>query len=364
MKVICNEKALCLGILISLAGGAEAAVIGCNTDATPSVLAVNNSRGAYCVSDYGWSNTWYTTGSDGTKPIPSVYTEEFDLFSGDDAVNLSFSTLEGTLSTPVTGSGWLTPTLDAGALFPFYPTGSEWTVVNPVAYVTPGDESATQSMIRLALTGLGSVDVTIDTQILGDGGVKQFYTIQNNADTFLTDLVFTDYFNFHPNGSLVAATKEGTTSFNGEKVTTTGNKLLPSFVGNGTMNLIDENGALLVPTVVDIGCADVLGFDLDCTGVGATIPRVEAGAYNGLTGPLGPGDYAAALGYAPGNLLGPEESITFGVEKHVVPAPGSLALFGLGLVGLGVNFRARRAAHGPSVAGSGERNIGVIGLAA
>lgn len=334
MKATYKKRLLYLGALLSLTGGAEAAVIGCNTDATPSVLAVNNALGAYCVSDYGWSNTWYSTGVNNTNPIPSSYDQALDLFSGDDAVNLRFGIQEGTeVPTIVSGNGWLTPTLDAGALFPFYPTGSLWQVIDPVSYTTPGDETATQSKIRLPLVGLGNVDVTINTKIFDDGKVQQLYTIQNNADVNLVDILFTDYFNFHPNGSLVAETKEGTTAIGSEGVTTTGNSNLPSFIGNGNMVLIDGAGNPLTPSTFDIGCADVLGIDLDCLGVGPTIPRVEAGSYNGVSGPLGPGDYAAALAYGIG-FLAPEESFTIGVMKRVVSEPGTLGLLGLGLLGL------------------------------
>jgi hypothetical protein len=331
-----KAKVLYLGILLCLGSAAEAAVIGCNTDATPSVLAVNNEFGAYCVSDFGWSNTWYSVG-DGTHPIPSVYDQELDLFSGDDAVNLSFGISDESGSIPVTGKGWLTPTLDAGALFPFYDTDSVWTVRSPVRYTTSGDETKTQSVIELLLPGLGVVETVIDTEILADGAIRQFYTITNNADTFLTDLTFADYFNFHPNGALIAATKEAFTSIEDGTVTVIGNLALPSYIGNGQMHLIDANGNALTPTRQDIGCADVLGFDADCAATGGpSIPRVESGTYNNLAAQTGPGDFAGALAFDSGTqLLAPSASVTFGLEKRVVvPEPAALALLGAGLIAL------------------------------
>ena len=327
-----KTRLLYLGILCWLSGGAEAAVIGCNTDGTPSVLAVNNSRGAYCVTDFGWSNTWYSVGADGTHPLPSTYDQELDLFSGDDAVNLGFSISAGSEGPiRVTAKGWLTPTLDAGALFPFYITGSPWTVLDPVHY-TDG-ETATQSTISLDLRGFGSVNTIIDTEILADGAIRQFYTIQNNADAFLTDITFADYFNFHPNGSLVAETQEGRTQINNGVASTSGNDSLPSFVADGQMRLLDANGNPLTPTRQDIGCADVLGLDPSCAlSGGPTIPRVETGTYNNLDGPLGPGDFVGALAFDNPSDLAPGESITFGVEKRALPEPTLMALLGVGLL--------------------------------
>jgi hypothetical protein len=328
------SRTLHMSLALSILGAsAQAAVVGCNTDATPSVLAVNNNRGAYCVSDFGWSNTWYSTGQDRTSPIPSTYNQALDLFSGDDAVNLGFDLLLGSeQQTRVTGRGWLSPTLDAGALFPFYTTGSQWGVVEPVHYVA--GETAAQSTIRLDLLEFGgSVDVVINTEIFGSGKIRQFYTITNSTDAFLTNLTFTDYFNFHPNGSLIAETQEGTTAFTGNAIVTGGNPTLPSFIGHGRMNLIDANGATLTPTSHDIGCADVLGLDTDCAKTGGpTIPRVEISNFNGLDGPIGRGDFAGALGYDPRVFLGSGESITLGVEKMVLPEPTPLALLGLGML--------------------------------
>jgi PEP-CTERM motif len=337
---------LYLGILCWFGGGAQAAVIGCNTDGTPSVLAVNNSRGAYCVTDFGWSNTWYSVGADGTHPLPSTYDQELDLFSGDDAVNLGFSIFAGSEGpVRVTEKGWLTPTLDAGALFPFYNTGSPWTVLDPVHYTN--GETATQSTITLDLPGLGSVNTIIDTEILADGTVRQFYTIQNNADGFLTDITFADYFNFHPNGSLVAETQEGTTKINNGVVTTSGNRSLPSFIASGQMRLLDADGNPLTPTRQDIGCADILGLDDSCAASGGpTIPRVETGTYNNLDGPLGPGDFAGALAFDNPSDLAPGDFITFGLEKRAIPEPTLMALLGVGLLVFGLY---RRKGHPRSI---------------
>lgn len=331
-------RALYLGLILCVGSAAEAVPVGCNTDATTSVLAVNNALGAYCVSDFGWSNTWYSVGN-GTHPIPSVYDQELDLFSGDDAVNLSFGILGETGTIPVTGKGWLTPTLDAGALFPFYNTDSVWTVRSPVRYTTLGDETKTQSVIELVLPGLGVVDTVIDTIILSDGAIRQFYTVINNSDAFLTDLTFADYFNFHPNGALIAATQEATTRIDDGTVTVSGNQGLPDYVGNGLMHLIDANGNHVTPTRQDIGCADLLGFDPSCTSTGGpTIPRVESGAYNNLAGPIGPGDLAGAL-EVDASQLEPGASITFGLEKRVLPEPTALLLAGIGLIALAWSLR-------------------------
>jgi hypothetical protein len=341
MKAIRRTKhnLVYLGVLLSLATGAQAAVIGCNTDGGPA-LAVNNAHGAYCVTDFGWSNTWYTVGANGS-PIPSVYDRALDLFSGDDAVNLSFDFSNGSNTTHVTGNGWLSPLLDAGALAPFFVTGSPWQSLAPVHYVTPGDETATESQAILQLPD-GVIRMVIDTNILPDGKIRQFYTVINEADGFLTNIRFADYFNFHPNGSLEADSHEGTTRFDSVDIKTTGNKDLPSFITDARMRLIDAFGNPLTPTAHDIGCADVLNLDTSCASSPAAIPRVQTGGFNNLDGPFGPGDFGGTLAFDVNGFEG--NSFTIGVEKEAIPAPAPLALLGLGLLGLGLYRRTSKAA--------------------
>ena len=71
-----------------------------------NVLPVTNGITTYCVSDYGWSDTWLV-GS------PSTYHQYVDMLSGDDALNLLYNTPANGVGS---GLGWLSPSLDAGTL--------------------------------------------------------------------------------------------------------------------------------------------------------------------------------------------------------------------------------------------------------
>jgi PEP-CTERM motif len=333
MQATSTTSKLLIGIALAVTtAGAHAVVVGCDTPPNQNVLAVANPlRGAYCVSDFGWSNTYYTIGAQNGPPFPSTYTQSLDLFSGDDAVNLQFD-FGG---TRVTGTGWLTPVLDGGTLSPIISTGSLWTVVDPVHYTT--DPSAAQSTIQLDLGGSNAVDVIINTRIFDNGSVRQDYEIVNNTSSTLTNVTFADYYNFHPHGSLPASAAEGTTQFDpvSGAIKTSGDPALPDFIANGTMRLLDANGSPLTPTAHDVGCADVFGFAAECSGAGSTIGRVQAGNLNNLNGPLGPGDFAGALAFNIGNIANDEtgNSFTMGVLK-TVPEPAPLALLGLGLMGI------------------------------
>jgi len=173
--------------------------------------AVFNDKGAYCVSNFGWSDTWYSVGLSQTfPPFPASYDQATDLFSGDDSPNLRFRDEFGTL---LSGTGWLSPIMDAGALFPSYNTTSAWQVGSPLAYVGSGTDTL-ESSIFYVLAG-GQLDVKITTHIKEDGQVVQTFDITNNSSIALTDLFFSDYFNLHPNGSTAAATQVGSTQFDG-----------------------------------------------------------------------------------------------------------------------------------------------------
>ena len=303
------------------------------------LAAYDLTIGAYCVSDFGISNTYYYAGANGGPPFPAVYTPSADLFSGDDAVNLQFKVS----GTPRGGSGWLSPYLDAGSLAPAgYATGSAWSVVSPVHYVTANQTNLVSSTIQLVT--LGSVlRVTIDTRIASSGSVTQIYTLQNTGTTAITDLVFADYFNFHPNGSEAAASQLGTTRFANNRIYTSGDHSDPGLIVDGNMRLINAaTGATLTPSAHDVGCADILLLALECGTGAATITRVENGGFNNAVAPAGPGDYGGALAYLMGGLA-VGQSVQIGVVKEVPePARGWLLLAGIGLLAVTRSVRRSR----------------------
>src|SRR5215831_12063903 len=79
---------------------------GIHTALGETVIPLSNGQITYCISDFGWSDTWLL----GT---PATYNLALDLLSGDDAFNLKYNTPAGLLGP---GTGWLSPSLDAGTL--------------------------------------------------------------------------------------------------------------------------------------------------------------------------------------------------------------------------------------------------------
>ena len=128
--------------------------------------------------------------------------------------------------------GWLTPSLDAGALSPSYATGSPWVATTPLHYVTAG--VTTNSVIHQPTDG---IDIDITTTIAGNL-MSQAYTITNRGGSTLTDLDFTDYFNFHPDGSATTPDANSGKAFylaGPDQILIQGNPLDPDYIADGMM---------------------------------------------------------------------------------------------------------------------------------
>jgi len=158
--------------------GLMGAGVGPCTDgsANETILPVRNAQTTYCVSDFGWSDTWF-------KGYFTTYNQQRDVFSGEDSFNLRWAGM--------TGAGWLSPTMDIGTTVPNL-IGSQWGILTAIDYVTPGLETAVRSVIGHA----DGLRVTITT-MLENSLLTIHFRIQNTSTTRSFDnLVLSDYFNF------------------------------------------------------------------------------------------------------------------------------------------------------------------------
>ena len=305
-----------------------AAGVGPCTDGAnnETVLPVRNSQTTYCTSEFGWSDTWF-------KGFHNVYNQQLDVFSGEDSFNIRW--------IGMTGSGWLSPSMDAGTTVPTN-VGSPWQVYQAIDYITPGNETATRSIIRHP----DGLEATITTSLLGTQLAINFVFRNLNTSGSFNGLVFADYFNFHPNGSLHGnqSTRQGTTSYLATcpanfgpcsgAIYTTGNRGLSTFISNGY--LFGERAP----------DAHAVGYASNVPGNGQTLfAQLAAGTINGSSGPVGPGDTAGVLAYNLGSLAaGQSTSFTFykGLEAES-PEPGTWALMLSGFCAL-IACRGRRRA--------------------
>jgi hypothetical protein len=288
------------------------------------IIPIRNAQTTYCSSDFGWSDTWF-------RGFHNVYDQQLDVFSGEDSFNLRW--------TGMTGSGWLSPSMDIGTTVP-QNVGSPWSVLQAIDYITPGDESGTRSII----VHPAGLQATIETTLVGSLLTIKFLFQNINSTGTIDDLVFSDYFNFHPNGSLHnGSTAQGTTAYLATcpanigpcsgAIYTTGNTSLATFISNGF--LYGERAP----------DAHAVGYASSVPGGGpALFTEMEAGTFNGASGPIGPGDTAGALAYYLGSLsAGQTAEFTFykGLAEPVTtPEPASWALMAAGL-GLAAALRNR-----------------------
>ena len=202
---------------IGLPAAASAAVVQpCASGATggPRAITIKPILGpsaaksggqTYCQSAYGWTDTWFPTQQ------PKTFNIGLDVFSGDDAPSVSYTTQKGA----VVGSGnkynFIGPWLDGGTRGASF-IGSNWQVTSDIAVK---DDEATSSLL-LPVAGGAAGDglaLTITTTV-AKTGVTEKFVFTNKTGASIEDLLFDDYFNFHPDGSLSGGAKCGITTFN------------------------------------------------------------------------------------------------------------------------------------------------------
>ena len=289
------------------------------------IIALRNAKTTYCSSAFGWSDTWF-------KGSRTTYSAQADVFSGEDSFNLRWSGM--------TGTGWLSPSMDIGTTFA-NPVSSQWGVLTDIAYTHPGLEDQTFSQISHA----NGLQIAITTT-LTDALLNINFVITNTSTTnTVSNLVLSDYFNFHPNGSRTSnnSTLQGTTRYlstcpanigncNGV-IYTTGNQFLTTFIANGFVY------GQRAPDAYAIGYASGVPV-----GQQALYTQIANGVFNNLAGPVGPADGAGAIAFNLGNLT-PGQQVAFNFYKGLdvpTPEPGTWAMMSLGLALIVVRARRQR----------------------
>ena len=351
-----------LGVGVGFAAGIAPCTDGVS-GGNETILPVRSSAMTYCVSDYGWSDSWFRSGT-----ITS-YNGQADVLSGDDALNLRWS---GGAAAPT--NGWLGPSLDAdrtNTSAAVNNRGTSWTITTATHYIT--GTSVVQSTISHA-SGLQIVLTTSVTGLRTDIRLD----ITNNGPSAITNLQVGDYFRYHPNGStsnsnnslegtVNASRNQGTIYYlaaSDPRCASTGAACLftegnathtlsgnPTFIGNGRMWGSVINGSTVTavnPNAWRIGSAS--NFN-PATGT-LSIPDgqrlweyVEANSYNNPAAgsSFGRGDAAGAFRWNLGNLA-VGQSVSFLVSKEItdIPEPATLSFLVLGVGFLGLVRRLRR----------------------
>lgn len=279
-----------------------------------TIIAVRNSKTTYCTSAFGWSDTWF-------RGYRTSYSSQADVFSGEDSFNLRW--------TGMTGTGWLSPSMDIGTTVA-NAVSSQWGVLTDIAYTVPGQQDQTSSVISHA----NGLQIAITTTVT-DALLNINFVIRNTSATnTVSNLVLSDYFNFHPNGSRTSnnSTKQGTTRYlascpsqigpcNGV-IYTSGNQSLTTFISNGFVY------GQRAPDAYATGYASGVP-----SGSTALFTQIANGVFNNQAGPVGPADGAGALAYNLGNLT-PGQQTTFNFYKGLdvpLPEPGAWVMMALGL---------------------------------
>jgi hypothetical protein len=275
------------------------------TSALTNMAAIGGTAGGsnttFCVSDYGWSNGWFATGFPGDYPANTSSN-----LLGDNAQAVSY-TLGGTTYT-----SWLTPQADGKH------TGSDFTVVTPVTVVN--NNQATSVITD------GRVDITITSTVINNE-IQQTFVVTNETTQTLTNINFTDYFNYFPYGA--SNPTLGTLTYT--PVPTIENTSVYGLWASGTYGtagFIRDGG--VCGGIGTSGCTTPNAYELGTPG--AVFQSVSLGTLtNGSTSATN--DAAGALSWDASNLsLGKNGSQAFTVE--LVPEPETIAMLLIGLAGI------------------------------
>jgi hypothetical protein len=294
--------------LLTAQTGHAVALPPCTDALGMDIIPLSNGIATYCVSDYGWSDTWFVGSS------PGIYDPRFDVFSGDDSPNLHFGILGGDHWTTVSGFGWISPIMDGGALTPSMLTFSPWTVVTAEHYTGATSAESVVAHPR----GIQATIVTTLNPVSQE--VTQRFTFLNTTSALtFTDIVFADYFNYHPNGSTAENAIKTTINYSPLTGLTATGIDDGTLIASGSMRgerVDDRHGRAVVFPAIDM-VQTVTYFD-----PGDGVPE-------------GPGDVGGGLAW---NLpdLAPGASVEFTIFKNsipltAVPEPSSLLMLGLPL---------------------------------
>lgn len=306
------------GLSLSLRAAATQPCTAGSAGETVLPVKSASSGTTYCVSDFGWSDTWF-------KGAPTTYSSSADVFSGEDSFNLKWS--------GSTGSGYFSPSMDVGTRAPRLTSSvaglgaSQWSIVNPLAYVAGSGNTQAQSKIGHA----SGLQVTITTTSVGKLVTVKF-DIYNSGTNTVENVIFSDYFNFHPNGSgSSTAARRGSTQYNAVcpasigpcsgVITTEGQDTVSGYISDGF--IYGERA----PDAWGIGYASGVP-----TGQTALYLQLANSQFNMSNSRLGPADTAGIIAWNLGNLsAGSTTSFTVYKGLFETPEPGTVVLIGGGL---------------------------------
>jgi hypothetical protein len=242
--------------------------------------------------------------------------------SGDDALNVQYDNMNGGGTT-----NWVSPSLDGGTLNP-QPVASDWSVVTALHYTTAADNQTSSTV-----EDSKGLELQIVSTLSGSN-VNLALTFTNYTGADITNLLLADYFNFHPNGSTTGFNK-GTTSYGATCAPLTADCITTVGQPGGDFLFNASMGGSAVSTYHTVGSVSTVVGEVsnnNLAGNGGT------NAYDGASGPVGPGDNAGALAWNLGTLRD-DASETFDIGKDV-PEPGAWYLVAGAVLALAGRRRA------------------------